>query len=278
MNMSKLENQDVLDLSKSKDKPTIMEYVGKNCGALSLMIAVIAPIVSIFLTLMIYSYYHGYYGYFKVSDIWLDLSNKSKIYNLIFMIFVSLAIMALNVIPILLSKYKKVKGLIIGAVIGIVVFFIFVGLLFLSTNKNIFGQALTIWLVMYGIGLIDSISNFIVEKINDKRNKSSKSKISRSIEITIGIIVIAICLIADVIICYFTGISVADSEKEFKIIEYNEGYAAVLNESNDNFVISEVDWDKDTNQLTIYANEQTVIDNKDVPYKIVEFSYVNVHE
>lgn len=108
---------------------------------------------------------------------------------------------------------------------------------------------------MYGIGLVDSISNFIVEKINDKRNKSSKSKVSQSMEITIGIIVIAICLIADVIICYFTGISVADSEKEFKIIEYSDGYADILNKSNDNFVISEVDWDKDTNQLTIYADE-----------------------
>lgn len=86
-----------------------------------------------FLTLMVYSYYHGYYGYFKVSYIWLDLSNKSKIYNLIFMIFVSLAIMALNVIPILLGKYKKVKGLIIGAVIGIVVFYI-CGITF-SINK-----------------------------------------------------------------------------------------------------------------------------------------------
>ena len=276
--MSKLENQDFLDLSKSKDKPTIMEYVGKNCSALSLMIVVITPIVSIFLTLMIYSYYHGYYGYFKVSDIWLDLSNKSNIYNLIFMVFVSLAIMVLNVIPIILVKYKKIKGLILSTLIGIGVFFIFGGLLFLSTNKNILGQALTIWFVMYGIGLIDSISNCIVEKINDKRNKSSKSKISRNMEITIGIIVIAGCLIADVIICYFTGISVANSEKEFKIIEYNGGYAAVLNESNDNFVISEVDWDKDTNQLTIYANEQTVIDNNGVPYKIVDFLDVEVNK
>lgn len=276
--MSKLENQDVLDLSKSKYKPTIMEYVGKNCGALSLMIAVIAPIVSIFLTLMIYSYYHGFYGYFKVSDIWLDLSNKSKIYNIIFMVFVSLAIMVLNVIPIIQVKYKKGKGLVKSAFGGIVIFFILVYLLHLSTNKNILGQAFIIWLVMYGIGLIDSISNLILEKVNDKRNKSSKSKISRSMEITIGIIVIAICLIADVIICYFTGISVADSEKEFKIIEYNGGYAAVLNELNDNFVISEVDWDKDTNQLTIYANEQTVIDNKGVPYKIVEFMDVEVNK
>lgn len=131
---------------------------------------------------------------------------------------------------------------------------------------------------MYGIGLVDSISNFIVEKINDKRNKSSKSKVSQSMEITIGIIVIAICLIADVIICYFTGISVADSEKEFKIIEYSDGYADILNKSNDNFVISEVDWDKDTNQLTIYADEQTVIDNKGVPYKIVEFMDVEVNK
>lgn len=276
--MSKLENQNVLDLSKSKDKPTIMEYVGKNCGALSLMIAVIAPIVSIFLTLMVYSYYHGYYGYFKVSDIWLDLSNKSKIYNIIFMVFVSLAIMVLNVIPIIQVKYKKGKGLVKSTLFGVGIFLILAYLLYLSTNKNIFGQAFTIWLVMYGIGLIDGISNFIVEKINDKRNKSSKNKISRNMEITIGIIVIICCLIADVIICYFTGISVADSEKEFKIIEYNEGYAAVLNESNDNFVISEVDWDKDTNQLTIYANEQTVIDNKDVPYKIVEFSHVKVNK
>lgn len=276
--MSKLENQDVLDLSKSKYKPTIMEYVGKNCGALSLMIAVIAPIVSIFLTLMIYSYYHGFYGYFKVSDIWLDLSNKSKIYNIIFMVFVSLAIMVLNVIPIIQVKYKKGKGLVKSAFGGIVIFFILVYLLHLSTNKNILGQAFIIWLVMYGIGLIDSISNLILEKVNDKRNKSSKSKISRSMEITIGIIVIVGCLIADVIICYFTGISVADSEKEFKIIEYNEGYAAVLNESNDNFVISEVDWDKDTNQLTIYADKQTVIDNKCIPYKIVEFSNVKVNK
>lgn len=276
--MSKLENQDVLDLSQSKNKPTLMDYVSKNCGALSLMIAVIAPIVSIFLTLMIYSYYHGYYSYFKVSDIWLDLSNKSKIYNIIFMVFVSLAIMVLNVIPIILGKYKKIKGLIISTVIVIAIFFIFFGLIFLSTNKNILGQALTIWLVMYGIGLIYGISNCVVEKINDKRNKSSKSKISRSMEITIGIIVIAGCLIADVIICYFTGISVANSEKEFKIIEYNGGYATVLNESNDNFVISEVDWDKDTNQLTIYANEQTVIDNKGVPYKIVEFVDVEVNK
>lgn len=46
--MSKLENQDVVDLSKSKDKTTLMDYVSKNCGALSLMIAVIAPILSIF--------------------------------------------------------------------------------------------------------------------------------------------------------------------------------------------------------------------------------------
>lgn len=89
---------------------------------------------------------------------------------------------------------------------------------------------------------------------------------------------IAACLIANVIICYFTGKNVADSEKEFKIIEYNGEYAAVLNESNDNFVVSEVDWDKNNNRLTIYVNEQTVIDNKDVKYKIIEFNDVNVHK
>ncbi len=275
--MSKLENHDVVDLSQPK-KYTLMEYVGKNCGALSLMIAVITPIVSIFLTLMIYSYYHGYYGYFKVSDIWLDLSNKSNIYNLIFIIFVSLAIMVLNIIPIILVKYKKVKGLIISTVVGAVIFFIFWGLLFLSSNKNILGQSFTIWLVIYGIGFIDSISNCIAEKINYKINKSSRSKMSRNMEITIGVTVIAICLIATVVICFFTGKSVADSETEFKLIEYNGGYAAILNESNDNFVISEVDWDKDTNQLTIYAAEQTVIDNKGVPYQIVEFAYVKVNK
>lgn len=74
------------------------------------------------MTLMVYSYYHGYYGYFKVSDIWLDLSNKSKIYNLIFMIFVSLSIMVLNVIPIILVKYKKGKGLVKSTLFGIVIF------------------------------------------------------------------------------------------------------------------------------------------------------------
>lgn len=187
--MSNLESQDVLDLSQSKDKPTIMEYVGKNCGALSLMIAVIAPTVSIFLTLMIYSYYHGYYNYFKVSDVWLDLSNKSKIYNIIFMVFVSLAIMVLNVIPIILVKYTKIKGLIISLIIGAVIFSIFAFLLFLSANKNILLQALVMWLITYGIGFFDGCSNLILEKINNKISKSSKSKISRNMEITVGIIV-----------------------------------------------------------------------------------------
>lgn len=276
--MNKLENRDVIDLSKLK-KVTFIEYIGKNCGALSLVIAVITPIVSIYLTLMIYSYYHGYYGYFKVSDIWLDLSNKSNIYNLIFMIFVSLAIMVLNVIPIILVKYKKVKGLIISIVVGLFIILIWCTLLSLANGKfdtNVLIQSISVWFVLYGVGLIDSICSFCGNRGN-KKSDTLKGKTEQNMAITIGIIIIAVCLIFDVVICFFTGKNVAGSKKEFKIIEYNGGYAAVLNESNDNFVISEVNWDKYTNQLTIYADEQTVIDNKDVTYKIIEFTDVEVN-
>lgn len=278
--MNMLENRDVMDLSKLK-KESFMEYVGKNCGALSLMIAVITPIVSIYLTLMVYSYYHGYYSYFKISDIWLDLNNKSNIYNLVFIVFVSLAIMALNVIPIILVKSKKIKNLIISIGIGLLIILILIILLSWPNGKldmNVLLQSFSIWFVLYGVGLTDSICSFCGNRRNNKKSDTLKGKTKRNTAITIGIIVIVGCLIADVIICYFTGISVANSEKEFKIIEYNDGYAAILNESNDNFVISEVDWDKDTNQLTIYADEQTVIDNKNVIYQIIEFVDVRVNK
>lgn len=157
--MNMLENRDVMDLSKLK-KESFMEYVGKNCGALSLMIAVITSIVSIYLTLIVYSYYHSYYSYFKISDIWLDLNNK---YNLIFIFFVSLDIMVLNVIPIILVKSKKIKNLIISIGIGLLIILILIILLSWSNGKldmNVLLQSISIWFVLYGVGLTDSICSF----------------------------------------------------------------------------------------------------------------------
>lgn len=166
--MNMLENRDVMDLSKLK-KESFMEYVGKNCGALSLMIAVITPIVSIYLTLIVYSYYHSYYSYFKISDIWLDLNNK---YNLIFIVFVSLDIMVLNVIPIILVKSKKIKNLIISIGIGLLIILILIILLSWSNGKldmNVLLQSISIWFVLYGVGLTDSICSFCSNRKNNKK-------------------------------------------------------------------------------------------------------------
>ena len=79
-----------------------------------------------------------------------------------------------------------------------------------------------------------------------------------------------------VVVCYFTGQSFAKAQTEFKLIESDHNYSVVLNESSEVFVISRADWNEETNKIIIYANEQTIIDKKDVDYKIIEFNGVDV--
>lgn len=273
--MNNFKSGDV-DLSKFKDKPpTIMQYIHENCAALTLIIAVITPIVSVLLTLMLYSYYHGYYGYFLLSDIWIDLSNKNNVYYIIFMIFISLAIMILNVIPIIAIKFKGLKGLIFSIVVGLIIYAFGFGIFFLAkTDGNIVWQSLSVWLIMYGIGMIDGIYNYIKKLIINHKSKSSK--ISDDMSISIGITIIIICIIIEVIICYFVGIDMAKNKSEFKALYYNNEYMVVLHESQESFVIAKSELSNDEKHIIIYANEQVIIDNSEIEYMITNFDNVSI--
>lgn len=296
--MDKIDNQK-METPMSKERISILKFVNENTSALTMATVVLAPIISIFITLLLYSYYHGYYSYFMLSDIWIDLNNRSNNYNLIFTILISLAALVLNVIPTMLAKFKKKDSLFISIIVGVIIFFIIFAIFYIGFKmlhfKIIILSSIIVWVVLYGIGLfyvlLDCFCNMIIKKTNKfkERNNSNTNNQSKQninyeksksiyyslITATIAL-VIAIASVLMVVICYSTGKSFANAQTEFKLIESDHNYSVVLNESSEVFVISRADWNKETNQIIIYANEQTIIDKKDVDYKIIDFNDVDV--
>ena len=153
--MEKTDNQK-METFMSKERISILKFVNENIPALTLATVVLAPIISIFITLLLYSYYHGYYSYFMLSDIWIDLNNRSNNYSLIFTILISLAALVLNVIPTMLAKFKISHSIRTSSIVGGIIFAVILVLLCLvyrCFTINIVIQTLSAWFVLYGIGL-----------------------------------------------------------------------------------------------------------------------------
>lgn len=262
------------ELIPKKNKSTLIDYLNKNSNAVTIMLAVLTPVFGAFLTFMLYCYYHGYYVCFSLSEVWLDLSSSNNIFYPIFMVFVSLLLLIFNAIPIILTKYVKF-GKIISLFIGVLFYVVLFGLI-KSTAPNkteiIIGQALIIWVVIYGIGLIDGIVNVcydLVVKPGEVRIKN------QGLMNSIAVVIIIASLIIEVFLCYFTGYSVAQNQTEFKIIEYNGEKSVVLYESSDKFVLARatiIENDDDTKYLTIHTSEQIIIDNTELNYNIIQFN------
>lgn len=273
--MYNLENN-AEDLSKYKKEFSILEYLKENCAALTLITAVLAPIISVFLTLMLYSYYHGYYKYFSLSEVWLDLTGSVQLFYPLFMVFVSLLIMIFNLAPILFVKYKGRSGLIFDIVSGILALGIWIVIFILTYECITFivaVQILTCWLVTYGLGCIDGIAIYIKEKKKYRSLKSIKSKNLNQFT-TVNGIVFAILIVAEIFLCYLTGLNIAKSKKEFKVLDYKGKKMAVLLETDDSFVISEIKEVNGEKSIKICTNEQVIIDNDNIVYKFIKFDEV----
>lgn len=277
----------------SNDKTSLIENLNNNHGAYTLLFAIFAPVMSIILTLMLYSYYHGYYSFFHVSDVRVDIGNKSSIYSLVFMLFCSLAFLVLNVIPIIAMKYKKGKGLVFSCIFGFVLYIITAVVLYFFNGQvigNVPAISLCAWIISYGMGFAYGVSDFIIEWRYERKNKklSKQGKENRNIDnqnktdtkmiTTIMVIFVVVCVIFETIACYSVGKSIADDQTVFKILAYNGEPMAVLCESDETFVISKVDIDTDKNTATIFADEQIIINNNDIQYEIINFDDVQIEK
>lgn len=269
-------------VDKNKKVKDFIKYVNEHSGAFAIFVTIGASIIGALLAFVLYSYYHGYFSYFSISEVWLDLSQTSLIYYPVFLIFVSLFIMTLNVIPILLSYCCKnwvSKSIIIGVFI-FVILVIIVGCVLTRGNFNLIQLQLVpilvlsgaFWIVLYGIGLFEILMH--VKMLNNKSRKKGSKK-ARDL---IGWFFIAVSVAILVFAFYELGEESAKCVKNFKVIEsYNGSKVVVLYETKDMYIVS-TDVEYDFKKGEIYINEtcQSVISKNDINYEIKEFNYVKL--
>lgn len=63
-------------------------------------------------------------------------------------------------------------------------------------------------------------------------------------------------------------------KKEFKVLDYKGKKMAVLLETDDSFVISEIKEVNGEKSIKICTNEQVIIDNDNIVYKFIKFDEV----
>lgn len=259
-----------------KSKSPILDYLSKHSKAITLLIAIITPIVTILVSIMFYSYYHGYYKYFKISEVWMDISSDRFKYYPIFMIFISLLVMSLNIVPYLFIRcsdpQKKFGGVFWSIVIGeifLAILFVLNVLAIKAINFIALGQMISMWILMYGIGVQQGISYLLSKK--PKTSSQNQNEENNENNLVIGITIIVFCLVLEVFLCYYTGKTIASNEKEFKIINNS---MIVLHETQDKFIVAEAEIDEKNNILNIQP-KQTIIENTDVTYEIKTFAKVN---
>lgn len=253
-----------LDIKKTNEK---LEYIEKYSSAFSLMLAVGAPVIGVLLSIMQYGFYKGYYDYFNINQTaWLDLSNDNNIFYPIYMVFVGLLLMILNIIPEFVTRYHQKKGFIISSIIGGVLLTGCIAINLLVVDKLwVIIQGIFIWIVIYGFGYIDSTVDYFskIKKNKDTNTKyEEKTKEQENIMTALAVVIIFICIIVLFFSTSATGASVAENKDDFKIIQENSSLWAVLHETEDKLVLAEATISEEKT-LEINKYEQCVVENND---------------
>lgn len=272
----------------------ISDYIEKNNNLLTILVI---PVIGILASIMLYSYYHGMYSYFKISEIWLDMSSDHSKFYPVFMISIALFILAFNMIPFLVIKYKKPKeytinnkpkclpkllfkkkeklslfGGVFHGILWATIIYLLLFCIFYITYQNILQGlilALPVWLMFYGIGFIEGLMSYRNKK-HKTEEQEEYDKEARERDLTIGITIIVVAIILEFFCCYGAGYSTAQNKKEFKIIDNS---TVILYETQDKFIVAEAEIDEKNNILNIQP-KQTIIENTDVTYEIKTFAKV----
>lgn len=256
------ESKGLISLFLNKYFNSVKDYA----GILTLIITTCATFLSALIRFGIYMFRYGQVIYWDLPTETINIESKNTFYNLAIYFIISLFIIAVN--GFFYKKFSKLNGkwhLVITIICFILCFF---------TTHIAYKYKPLLWCVTIIAIFVFPAFIFLEGKqildIIEKRRKKSGKTYSLNEQIWQCVIIFSVTAILELALLFGSGCLSAASVSEFRVIEKDDSYNAIIYETSDSYYISpcEIKDDKITN---IDKNSKTMIAKENVNYTHYEY-------
>lgn len=288
----------------SKEQKIESKYVPQNITEIIALFTVVVTIATFLLRAYWYVYELGYFKAIGVDRIYIEAENIGNLYYLVDCIGLALILITSNYFTYLLVAKKKIKELLFGLFIEVILFWVVV---FVYSNAALIdairemikygllkeyllllGKVVLLVAVFNLYGLCFGITKIVVRKKPGEENNTADNQRKR-VDIKIVFLFIVATIIVEGFVTFLIGVSDGNKQKSYKVIIediplddvekvdkkyiFQDGDSKaqiylVLYENNEKYIISNLYWDE--KKIGIEKTHQKVIPKEGIETIYVE--------